>query len=610
MSKCLRTFVTTLLLVALVAQSNPAVYERHCSVMIQFAQQAAAAFNSGDNTAASHFIESVHKAYTAAVALFPDEPQAHLNMAVFLSNTHKYDEAIAKFELAKTKIGGNRQAEMQIQLGIRRAKFQKYSKFRDEAYQQGKGDIPQAYDWALKQLSVTMDPQRVNHDVATIEVMMCEYNETLCGKSVTHFKGAAYGCQGHYLQGRMPEGKRRMSCLHSHLCIGNFTKMKEFTRIEEIVELHRDFATTGEPNGVFLNYIGDGVTVHGPDGVLTFDEEGHCNIALTNPDVYTNIARSLPVKSPNGEKPFPEGPPSVTIDDGRHVLLLTQFSGAAFYHWMCEALPRLLAARTWLPNFDSYTLLVPAFPNGVVPRFIDATFQSLFPEITNERRGHRDVSYAKENAVAITYHSQPCPATTDSSSATEASSPSTHCSSLAHPALLSNARDALVKALPPIAAGEGTKKKPYVLVAGRDKDITMRNFDAEGLVAAIKQVATATHDVILFESSKQSLLESLALFHGAAVVVGVHGGALANIMACTETTSLVEIGFNTIGAQHYKHVAGALGMPYRRVRVNPDPLQRAIGSPEVTFDVSLVQDAVAASLKESSSPAVADRDEL
>lgn len=589
-----------LLLCVLVAFSSQGVYDRHCNIMIQFAQQAAAAFNSGDNIAASHFIESVHTAYKAAVALYPDEPQAYLNMAVFLTNTHKYDESIAEFEVARKKIGSNRQADMQIQLGIRRAKFQKYSKLRDEAYQQGKGNIPVAHDWALKQLSVTMDPQRINHDVATVEVMMCEYNTTMCAKAVSHFKGAAYGCQGHYLQERMPEGKRRMACLHSHLCVGNFTKLKDFTRIEEIRELHRESAS-GEPNGVFFNFIADGVTVHGADGVLTFEEAGHCSIALTNPDVYTNIARSLPVKSPNGERSPPEGPPTVAIEDGRNVLLLTQFSGAAFYHWMCEGLPRLVAAKQHLSNFDTYTLLLPTTPSGAIPGFIEATFQSLFTELTNERIGHRGVSYVKENSVAITYHAQDCPTNEDGSI-------SPHCSSLSHPGLLAAARDALVEALPP--RDNSNKGRPYVLVAGRDKDVTMRNFDAEGLVSAITKVASATHDVKLFESSQHSLLDSLALFNGAAVVVGVHGGALANIMACSGATSLVEIGFSTVGAQHYKHVAQSLGMPYHRVRVVPDPLQRAIGAPEVTFDVSLVQDAVKASLAGQVRGTAAASDEL
>lgn len=579
--------MVVLSLVAQIVFCSSVVYERHCDMMIRFAQQAAAAFNSGDSAAASKFITSVNNAYDAAVALYPDEPQAHLNLAVFLSNTHKYDDAIAAFERARTKIGNNRAAEMQIQLGIRRAKFQKYSKLRDEAYAHGKGDMPLAHDWALKQLSVTMDPQLVNHDVGTIEVMLCEYDEAMCNKSIGRFKGAAYATQGHYLQGRMPEGKRRMACLHSHLCLGNFSALKEFARFEEISELSRTNPATGELNSVIFNFIQDGVTVHGPDGVLTFEEEGHCSIAVTNPDAYTNVARSVPVKSPNGETPKPEGPPTVSIDDGKRVLLLTQFSGAAFYHWMCEALPRLVVAKRWLAEFDTYTILLPTLPTGV-PRFIEETFASLFPEITNDRRGHRGVSYIKENSVAVTYHAQGCPPSDDASTPHR-----THCSSLAHPGMLSAARDAIIQSLP-----EPNEKqtKPYILVAGRDKDTTMRNFDVERLMKAIEEVAAPTHDVRLFESSKHSLLESLQLFHRAAAVVGVHGGALANIMSCSTRTALVEIGFSTIGAQQYKHVAHALGMTYRRVTVTPDPLRRALGAPEVAYDVGAVQAAVRALL--------------
>ena len=58
---------------------------------------------------------------------------------------------------------------------------------------------------------------------------------------------------------------------------------------------------------------------------------------------------------------------------------------------------------------------------------------------------------------------------------------------------------------------------------------------------------------------KLPINEALALFSQAAVVVGVHGGALANVVACGEGTLLVEIGFTAGYTRHYAAVALGLG---------------------------------------------------
>jgi capsular polysaccharide biosynthesis protein len=138
-----------------------------------------------------------------------------------------------------------------------------------------------------------------------------------------------------------------------------------------------------------------------------------------------------------------------------------------------------------------------------------------------------------------------------------------------------------------------------VVIAARG-NVTMRMLNEEKLFAVVRGVAkTAGFETVVFKSSETSLSEALELFASAALVVGVHGGALANLVACdAEKSSVLEIGFSTIGAQQYAHIASALGLRYQVVLVKQDPLKRSIGSPEIDVDFDKVSLVVAQLLAE------------
>merc|ERR1712086_974009 len=59
---------------------------------------------------------------------------------------------------------------------------------------------------------------------------------------------------------------------------------------------------------------------------------------------------------------------------------------------------------------------------------------------------------------------------------------------------------------------------------------------------------------------KASPATTVAAFAKARAVVGVHGGALANILFCPSDAVVFEIGFSTPFAGHYRHLAAALGL--------------------------------------------------
>ena len=57
-------------------------------------------------------------------------------------------------------------------------------------------------------------------------------------------------------------------------------------------------------------------------------------------------------------------------------------------------------------------------------------------------------------------------------------------------------------------------------------------------------------------------MEAAALFERAAVVVGVHGAALANVVFCRAGTALVEVPMKEPCFRDYTHAAMALDLRY------------------------------------------------
>merc|ERR1712039_971244 len=92
------------------------------------------------------------------------------------------------------------------------------------------------------------------------------------------------------------------------------------------------------------------------------------------------------------------------------------------------------------------------------------------------------------------------------------------------------------------------------------------------------------------------------LFRRAAAVVGVHGGALSNMIFCSKDVKIFELGFGTPFAGHYRHLAAALGLQLERLPLRAD--SRGIGSHSVELeDVAAARDAVKAAIRRPDSQA-------
>ena len=92
----------------------------------------------------------------------------------------------------------------------------------------------------------------------------------------------------------------------------------------------------------------------------------------------------------------------------------------------------------------------------------------------------------------------------------------------------------------------------------------MRALDEEDVFFEALSESLASQGLVLrrFEAAAQPLRDSIRLFARARGVVGVHGGALANVVFCQSGSTVVELGFRTPQTWHYAHVASALGLDY------------------------------------------------
>ena len=87
--------------------------------------------------------------------------------------------------------------------------------------------------------------------------------------------------------------------------------------------------------------------------------------------------------------------------------------------------------------------------------------------------------------------------------------------------------------------------------------------------------------------------DAIALFARAAVVIGVHGGALANLVACGEgVTTVLEIGFRSRFTRHYAAASAALGLQYVLIELELPLYGQGVAAAEVTLSETGV-DAVA-----------------
>lgn len=230
-----------------------------------------------------------------------------------------------------------------------------------------------------------------------------------------------------------------------------------------------------------------------------------------------------------------------------------QFAVRSYYHWVMEALGRLLLLGPRLAADPTLQIILPK--DGKGDGFI-AQFLALLPVPLAPTRilwyNTRDGPNSERVRVGELLYPD-----WDPVRHTDSDEP-VHC--LAPRSVLRMIRESFSAPNPP---STGNKSRPLLVFVTRRGQTMRRLVNEEALLEALRQDAGPDfYEIALFDGDSSSVRETIALFSRATVVVGVHGGALANIVFCGEGATVVELGLRSPATRHYAHAAMALGLQY------------------------------------------------
>eukprot|EP00049_Salpingoeca_infusionum_P027347 m.31718 g.31718 ORF g.31718 m.31718 type:complete len:657 (+) comp9456_c0_seq1:283-2253(+) len=604
--------------------ANGDAYDDKCNEIIAQAQASARFHNADDVDKAEKAANAAQDAFDAAKKMQPDEPQAYANMAVFKYNTNSFDESLELWALAKARIEStNVQMHQMINSKVKDCHFGKASMARDAAYAEGQGNITEAIEWGLQQLQLKPSPT-IKRDVATMMMMKSEVatedaltaHKLLTEATQEYFRGwlsgqAANGVscskQGSVLFTewtgvRLPKGS-----LAAHLGpVDNYALVK----IPTINGANTKHARVVYEDPLTLHAKLPNVAICGNDGVLTSipGSTKSCWVQLRSPGVFTDLAANVQLVSlwsmgappmtiltPNEVKSLPvplvwhnplnlpnNGQTTTAVQKLDKAISLVSMATRSYYHWVTEALARLVGALHWdLLEDPDMRIIVPA--DDTSNRFISQYMNLLdIPKdrlvLYNTKANNDERIHVKElhNIEWTRVKSTPDPMQYS------------HC--LVPKFLLNQVRSAVMQKLTPTPLAEILSKAdvvtadsslPLVVVASRQQE-KMRILEEEAeLISKLTQNLRGAANLLVFVSSDWTIAQAISIFSQAKVVIGVHGGALANTVFCQTGTTVMEIGFRSALTQHYQHIAAAQGLRYTKIRLAAD--EGGVGRHTVRF---------------------------
>ena len=166
-----------LMLTALAAANDQ--YDAVCESIVHNAQLAARARNRGDMQQSEQASDAAVAAYRRAVAISPEEPQAHLHAGTFMYNTHRFDEAIAAWGQAlpltaeitsPAPSGGTWRSYLEGRLTA--ARLGRAAVVRDAEYASGQGNLTAAYAAAMDLVRTAPRAPHFLFEAGTIAAVM------------------------------------------------------------------------------------------------------------------------------------------------------------------------------------------------------------------------------------------------------------------------------------------------------------------------------------------------------------------------------------------------------------------------------------------------------
>eukprot|EP00760_Papus_ankaliazontas_P033804 PhM_4_TR6748/c1_g1_i1/m.16183 len=626
-------------------------YDRLCDRMLHNAKLATHAHNVlNDNYKVAQHIDDVMASYHAAVALKPDEPQAYVHMGVFLYNTQRFEEALLNLTFVERlllKTGAT--SVGMVQQKIKECLFGRVSVERDRTYMEGAGNITRTITLVTDQLRLKPHDPVLLHELGTVKVMrsfsaesaedlLAEYteavtileeamNHSLLGFSRLQSVAGKHGPCAAKQQKLMKEKKAATGIM------GVFSKglWPERYRWKSI---NNNDNNNNDNNSIYVYHV-PRARLHGDAAVVVpFDR---CQTLVPSNDRFIDMSTQVPVLvaafdkggvvRPQVHEPYRQFPDLAahspkTVPSAVAAFSLVQYHSNTFYHWMCESLLRLVAAKEsfFMPlpaaaeekrkkgkegnnnNNVAVELLVPADgTTGRIPSFVRNSLK-MFPWLQDLIEVQKIVKVrpyaqygAKANFMRLMvddYFTVMWP---------PADAPPPH--ALGPHALIRRLNEELRNGVKH-NHNHNHNSRPSVVVARRGRNVSMRTmYETENKILSTllneQQQNNALFDVIDFSTDNKEFKRLTAardVFSKATVIIGVHGGALSNLVFATPspTTWVIELGrADHPAARHYRNIAEALLMRYTCLSFALDgSMGRGLSAPNVTLEDEAALDKV------------------
>ncbi|EGD83513.1 hypothetical protein PTSG_12129 [Salpingoeca rosetta] len=578
-------------------------YDAECDAIISHAKQAAYYHNQGQLDASEREHALAFEAFERAVTIDPHDPQAFANMAIYSYNSQRFDHCLEYWEQVLKRLSADDvQMHAVVAAKMRDCRFGRLSVNRDKAYNAGQGNITEALEWAQKQLAMIPSPE-THSGIATMLLMKSETDPSLQATAHQHFEQAAHIAHRGFVAGARARGWR---CTQSDRLYTGWRRrnMPPGTRVQRLDSEHKFSGsvrllspTPSEDDGVATQTYTQGTVWHitlpnaalfGNDGLIAPSPTHNtdCWLQLGSAGVYVNVLANVQVQPVWDEYSsgqffdFSRGRlPNHGMQQPQQVPLLTSaatvvsYAVRSYFHFLTEALGRLLVLIDLTPETTPLVLPQDDTGNKFITQYLDllpsTVAARVFPYDT--KSGFNDIRLRIETLHIVDWQ------TTDDGSDVQ-----TH--ALAPRWLLRRVRDTMtandaVKAVLPSVHTHADR--PLIIIASR-KTERMRILDEEDALIGAIETAVGNHArVVVFRGQEMPIANTIALFSQADVVVGVHGGALANVIFCPSGAALFEIGFNTTHTQHYRHLALALDLSYSLSPLVPD--ERGVGRKRVAL---------------------------
>jgi capsular polysaccharide biosynthesis protein len=285
---------------------------------------------------------------------------------------------------------------------------------------------------------------------------------------------------------------------------------------------------------------------------------------------------------------------NISWGNSRHfsrLAMVAHFSGGQYYHWFADGLPRLiaLAEETKRSNTAQGQLLLK------IPLLLPS-LRGAFPFIADSIELLRASSPNSWPFDPIIYHDDRNPETADELDLIHWTPPdSPGGAMLTPPGLLRAVPEKLLKS-------SGKKPQDHLIFVSRGRDEPRYLSNEDEIEPVLKQMASeAKMKYVKFDGRRAGIRGALRMFPKAALVVGVHGAGLTNIMFSSPGAALIEISLPEPEFEEFSHIASAMDIEYASVptkpglfescvNIDPKELSMAIESTEVWKASSSLKD--------------------